>query len=79
MKQWEQSNAEETEKEYEKMVQWEENAKVVEQIYGEFVDWEERFYLCPDCEEPVYECDWSNGALKKFLCPICEFREGRAK
>lgn len=58
------------------MIQWEENAKTVEQIYGEFVDWEERFYLCPDCEEPVYECDWSEEALKKFLCPICEFREG---
>lgn len=59
------------------MKQWEENAKAVEELYGSFVNWEDRFYLCPECEEPVYECDWSNEELKEFLCPICEFGENQ--
>ena len=54
---------------------WEERAKEVEQVYGSYVDWEERFYECPDCGEPVYECDWSDSALEAFICPICEFKE----
>jgi len=54
---------------------WEERAKEVEQVYGTYVDWKERFYECPDCGEPVYECDWSDSALEAFICPICEFTE----
>lgn len=51
---------------------WEENAKKVAVVYGVHVDWEERFYECPFCGEPVYECDWDDTTLKKWLCPICE-------
>lgn len=51
---------------------WEKNAKEVEKVYGEFVDWEEKFYICPECGEPVYECDWDESDLSRFLCPICE-------
>ena len=40
-----------------------------------FVDWEERFYHCPECGEPVYEDDWYEEELEKFICPICEFNE----
>lgn len=54
---------------------WEANAKLVEEVYGGYVDWEERFYLCPECDEPIYECDWSTLELTKHLCPICEFEE----
>ena len=54
---------------------WEENAKYVNRIYGSRVDWEERFYICPECEEPVYECDWTGEELRQHLCPICEFEE----
>lgn len=54
---------------------WEENAKYVSRIYGSHVDWEERFYICPECEEPVYECDWADEELRAHLCPICEFEE----
>lgn len=50
----------------------EKNAKEVEKFYGEFVDWEEKFYICPECGEPVYKRDWDEDELRKFLCPICE-------
>lgn len=52
---------------------WEDNARYVERVYGAYVDWEERFYICPYCEEPIYECDWNEKELSDFLCPVCEF------
>lgn len=52
---------------------WEINANWVEKIYGGFVDWEERFYNCPECGEPIYECDWIGSELGEFMCPVCEF------
>lgn len=52
--------------------QWEKNAIEARDTYGAHVDWEERFYECPECGEPIYECDWSERNLTKFLCPICE-------
>ena len=58
-----------------KMTQWENNAKEIENTYGGYVDWEERFYQCPYCGEPIYECDWSNEELEEFICPVCEFEE----
>ena len=51
---------------------WEARAKEVEEVYGGFVDWDEAFYICPECGEPVYKCDWNEDELTKFLCPICE-------
>ena len=54
---------------------WEENAKYVNRIYGSHVDWEERFYICPECGEPVYEDDWADAELRANLCPICQFEE----
>lgn len=53
---------------------WEENAKTVETVYGGFVDWEERFYNCPECGEPIYECDWTAEELET-LCPVCGFED----
>lgn len=55
------------------MTNWEINAHKVEDIFGGYVDWDERFYECPDCGEPIYECDWSDEDLVFELCPICEF------
>lgn len=52
---------------------WELNASIAEQLYGSYVDWDERFYHCPECGEPIYECDWSNTELYEHLCPICGF------
>lgn len=46
------------------------NAVIVETIYGGYVDWEERFYICPECEEPIYEDDWRD---ENVICPVCGF------
>ena len=51
---------------------WEENAKDVE-AYGGEVNWEQRYYLCLECGEPIYECDWIRSELLEFFCPICEW------
>ena len=53
------------------MKMWESRAKYIERVYGGYVDWEERFYECPECGEPVYECDWSDTELRNEICPIC--------
>ena len=55
--------------------QWEFNANYVSITYGTQVDWEERFYICPECGEPVYDCDWTNEELHETLCPICGYNE----
>jgi hypothetical protein len=51
-----------------KFMSWEAAAKFCEDTFGVYVDWEERFFHCPECDEPIYECDWSNFSM----CPICE-------
>lgn len=51
---------------------WECNASYVEDVCGGYIDWDERFYECPDCGEPIYECDWDEVTLNTFLCPVCE-------
>ena len=52
---------------------WESRAKYVELAFGAYVNWEERFYVCPECGEPVYECDWDENDLCDAICPICGF------
>ena len=54
---------------------WEENAKCVEDVYGGYVNWDDRFYICPECDEAVYEVDWDNDDLENFMCPICEWTD----
>ena len=53
------------------MTQWERNAVEARDTYGAYVDWEDRFYECPECGEPIYECDWTESELCNVLCPIC--------
>lgn len=59
--------------------EWKVNARIVEKVFGGYVDREENFYNCPECGEPIYECDWGEEDLMEFLieflCPICGFNE----
>lgn len=57
------------------MTTWEKNARYAKKVYGTHIDWKERFYVCPECGQPIYECDWDEDELKANLCPICEFEE----
>ena len=50
---------------------WKEAACLCETVYGTYVDWEERFFICPECDEPIYEDDWEDMDLS--FCPVCEF------
>lgn len=56
------------------MVDWTYCAKIAEEVYGMQVDWEERFFICPECQEPIYECDYPyfKGDDEGFECPVCE-------
>ena len=55
---------------------WDYIANLVEVNYGSQVDWEERFFVCPNCGEPIYECDWADIDLingnDDYICPVCE-------
>lgn len=53
--------------------EWERNARIVEYVFGGYVDREEKFYICPECGDAIYECDWDEEDFIKFLCPVCEF------
>ena len=50
---------------------WKEAAHLCETVYGTYVNWEERFFICPECDEPIYEEDWEDIDLS--FCPVCEF------
>ena len=52
---------------------WEKFAKCCQEVYGVFIDWEERFFICPECAEPIYEEDWSTDELMELggCCPVC--------
>ncbi len=52
---------------------WYINACIVEETFGGFVNREEEFYICPECGEPVYKCDWTEHELAEAICPICGF------
>ena len=51
---------------------WEKCARFCEKAYGIFVDWDEEFFICPECDEPIYKCDWEDYGCWT-VCPICEF------
>jgi hypothetical protein len=53
------------------MSKWERIARYCEEEYGTHIDWEDRFFICPECSEPIYECDWDEDEL--LACPVCEF------
>ena len=51
---------------------WEQAFDLVEETYGVYTDEEEGFFYCPECDEPIYGCDWED--VRDFTtCPICGF------
>ena len=54
-------------------------ATYLEDNYGVQFDRDEGFVCCPECGEPLYDCDWSvedycediDGELH-LKCPVCE-------
>ena len=61
---------------------WEKVARFCQEVYGSHIDWEERFYICGECGEPIYECDY--GEYGDYysedgegpICPVCEYFYG---
>jgi predicted RNA-binding Zn-ribbon protein involved in translation (DUF1610 family) len=58
---------------------WEKIAHYVERECGCQVDWDEEFFVCPECGEPIYRCDFQEEDYfmgRKFTgkayCPVCE-------
>jgi hypothetical protein len=58
------------------MMTWEEAARYSEEVFGSFVCWEGRYFICTECGEPLYECDWEGHDFSD--CPVCGymFEEG---
>lgn len=54
------------------MFTWLTAAVYCEEVYGVHVDMKEGFFVCPECGELIYECDW-DGYGDWDVCPICEF------
>ena len=50
---------------------WKQAANAAAEDYGCFVDYEEGFFICPECDEPIYACDWQGHDFS--TCPVCEF------
>ena len=58
---------------------WEKIAHYVEKECGCQVDWDEEFFICPECGELIYRCDWQeedyfmgHKFTGKAYCPVCE-------
>ena len=50
---------------------WRYVATFVEEDYSGYVDWDEEFFLCPECSEPIYKCDYPYISMG-MICPVCE-------
>ena len=59
---------------------FEEFAEVLVRDFGAYYDREEGFVICPECDEPLYECDWEPSDYRRmaldghllWVCPVCE-------
>ena len=51
---------------------WFDTAKHCEDDFGVYVNYIEEFFMCPECDEPIYKDDYKN--LKSMdVCPVCGF------
>jgi len=56
------------------MSTWEKVATYCWETFGSHVNWEEEFFICPDCQEPIYNKDWNNFCDNLAeRCPICDY------
>lgn len=55
------------------MMNWYKAARYCSEIYGVEASFEkdDRFFICPECGEPILEEDWDEADLSH--CPVCEF------
>lgn len=53
------------------MYTWLEAALYCEETFGVHVNMKERFFICPECGEPILFEDWRGHDWD--YCPICEF------
>ena len=51
------------------MKSWKSTASHCEKAYGVQVDQKDEYFICPECDEPIYKCDWNDFSI----CPVCEF------
>ena len=51
---------------------WKDMAVFCEVTFGSHVDYEEGFFICPECDEPLYEDDYPGHDF--HTCPICEVK-----
>ena len=60
---------------------WNRLANEVELVYGGYVNREEEFFICPECDEPIYKSDWLDSDFVidpdyhtklRLYCPCCE-------
>lgn len=50
---------------------WEVIAMEMHETYGAMVDFDEKFFICPECGEPVYADDWEDIDFDGVKCPLC--------
>ena len=50
-------------------IEWRRVSYLMKEIFGTEVDMEEGFFRCPECDEPIYEGDYSDYSE----CPVCGF------
>ena len=54
------------------MFDWFNASRHCVKTYGSALDREERFFVCPECGEPIYEDDWEDHDDWE-VCPVCGF------
>ena len=50
---------------------WLNAAKYCAKVYGSEINLEEEYFICPECGEPIYACDWPEEEF--VICPVCDF------
>ncbi len=52
---------------------WKTVASIVQSQYGD-VNFEEGYFICPECDEPIFNQDWEDSDMLEagaYVCPVC--------